>query len=348
MTNGLETDKNLKAQTVPLIRAANVLPLVRFMDVNRLDTAQRLADADLSYWFFLHPMNVVPTLNGLRLLHDLARDLGPDVGAKIVQEASVAELAFIGGVALGSITPADALQRIAFAMPLHSTHENFSVSVSQGQLVLEHSFKMTLDAESHHYVQMMLLSMVQQVFRATALTPPFFIRIEAVPHPDTGLDFIEKHFKADIVAASGPLLKLTMAEKITNVSFKNPARDRSKTMDISQIPPLAEDDSLSGSIRPVISAMLNDGEPTIDRVAFSAGMPVRTLQRRLAAEGTSFSEQIDVVRRRLALGVIGREDATLEEITERLGYSGPSALSRAVRRLTGQPPSALRKDASSG
>ena len=338
----LKVGKNLMATTAPLIRAANVLPLVRFMDMNRLDTAKYLANSDLSYWFFLSPLAPVPVLNGIHLLHELARDQGADVGTKIVQQSSVAELAFIGGVALGSHTPAEALGRIAFAMPLHSTHENFRILNGQENVTLENSFKMRIDPESQHAVQIMLLSMLQQLCRFTALKPPFYSRIEAVPHPVEGLSMIEKHFGSDVVASDKPVLRVTFNEGAIQTPFIKVARDRSKTIDPSKIAPLAEDATLGGSIRPIIDAMLHDGEPTIGRVAFAAGMPVRTLQRRLTAENTSFSDQLDIVRRQLAIRVVGHEDAELQEITARLGYSSPSAFTRAVRRLTGQTPSQLR------
>ncbi|WP_108839407.1 helix-turn-helix transcriptional regulator [Tateyamaria sp. Alg231-49] len=330
------------AKTAPLIRAANLLPLVRFMDMNRLETNSYLDAADLSYWFFLHPLNPLPTLNGIRLLRDLSRAQGPDVGIKIVQQSSVAELAFIGGVALGSQSPAEALHRISFAMPMHSTHENFLVTEDAGKTVIEHSFQFEIDPESYHAVQVLMLSMLQQLFRFTALSPPFFTHIEAVPHPEFGLSSMKEHFDAVITEAHRPVLRMSVDTAVANKPFVSPARDRSKTIDVSKIPPLAEDTSIGGSIRPIIDGMLHEGEPTVARVAFAAGMPVRTIQRRLNSEGTSFSEQIDIVRRRLAIDVLEAQDATIQDIAERLGYSSPSALTRAVRRLTGRSPSQLR------
>jgi AraC-like DNA-binding protein len=73
---------------------------------------------------------------------------------------------------------------------------------------------------------------------------------------------------------------------------------------------------------------------------------VRTLQRRLAAEGTSFSALVEGVRREAALtGIAG--PASMADLSAQIGYANQSSLTRAVRRWTGAPPVALRAPAGS-
>lgn len=333
-------------RTIPLIRAANVLPIVRFMEANRLDVQKYMDAADFTYWYRLHPLSPVPTLSAIRLLRDLARDHGPDVGARIVSQGTFAELAFIGSVALGCRTPADALQRISAALPLHSSHEKIQLTQEPGSVVLEQSFQFPLDAESQHAIQVLFFSLTQQLCRFTAMRPPFFSRIAAVPHPQTGLNTLAALFDADVVACKTPAGRLWIREDVAANPFRVVARDRSRTVDVSKILPLVEDRTLAGSVRPVIDAMLHDAAPTIARVAQAGGLTVRTMQRRLSQEGTSFSDQLDIVRRRLAVEVIGKEGASLSDITERLGYSSAPSLVRAVRRLTGTTPARLKSSGS--
>jgi AraC-like DNA-binding protein len=69
----------------------------------------------------------------------------------------------------------------------------------------------------------------------------------------------------------------------------------------------------------------------------------RTFQRRLAAEGTSFKDLLETVRRDLAKAWVRDGSLTLSEISYRLGYCDAAAFSRAFKRWTGEAPSAYRR-----
>lgn len=332
-------------RTIPLIRAANVLPLVRFLEANGEDAMGYLEAADLGYWFALAPEDPVPMLNAVAMLRDIARTHGPDVGTRIVSQASVAELAFIGRVALGARTPAEAMKRVAMAIPLHSSHEMIRAEPDRrGQgFIFTDRITAPIDAESLHAVHVLLCSMVRQIGSFTGLQSPLLARIEAQPHPEVGLEDLARHFGAEVRPSRGGVLRITLAAHVAMNPFRFVARDRIANARPQDIPPLAEDATLSGSVRPVIAAMLHGGEPTIERVARAGGMSIRTMQRRLSEEGTSFSAQIDQVRRALAVALLQSQDMPLEEMSERLGYASRATLSRAVRRLVGNSPTHMRQ-----
>ncbi len=77
-------------------------------------------------------------------------------------------------------------------------------------------------------------------------------------------------------------------------------------------------------------------------MAQNAGVTLRTLQRRLAEQGTSFRALVESTRQSIALERISHTDETLSDISELLGYSSPASLSRAVRKWTNVPPKRLR------
>lgn len=328
-------------QTVPLIRAGNVLPLVRWMEVNHYDTDAYLKGADLEYWFALSPFDPIPVLNGVELLRNLARDHGPDVGVRIVTQASLAELGFIGGVALGARTPLEALQRLSFAFPFHSSHETLRVETNTTKTQVTLANAMGLDGDSLHAVHVLFTSLIQQLCCFTGLQPPILHGVEMVPHPDYGFCHLKPVFGERLSEASHPAITISIDASIAENPFRTVARDRSMTASARKIAPLVVDNSLAASMRPVIAAMLHGGEPTINRLARAAGTSVRSLQRRLSNEGTSFSAQLDRVRHELMISHLGSENVSLAELSERLGYSEQSALSRAVRRMTGRTPSQL-------
>ena len=64
-----------------------------------------------------------------------------------------------------------------------------------------------------------------------------------------------------------------------------------------------------------------------------------TLQRRLAAEGTSYSALLDQTRRSLARSYIAQRHLPLTEIAYMLGYSENSAFTRAFNNWYGSSPS---------
>jgi AraC-like DNA-binding protein len=89
---------------------------------------------------------------------------------------------------------------------------------------------------------------------------------------------------------------------------------------------------------------LPSGAPSAETIAKSLHLSPRTLQRRLAVAGTSYSQVLEDVRRTLAEQYVADSSRSLSEITYLLGFSELSAFSRAFRRWTGQAPSAVRGD----
>jgi AraC-like DNA-binding protein len=100
-------------------------------------------------------------------------------------------------------------------------------------------------------------------------------------------------------------------------------------------------DALSQSVRAQISAK---GFADLDfgDMARTLGVSERTLQRRLAEARTSFRQIIEDARMEEALHLLTRSGSSLPDIADRLAYSNPSSLSRAVRKRFGLSPAALR------
>ena len=90
-----------------------------------------------------------------------------------------------------------------------------------------------------------------------------------------------------------------------------------------------------------LEALLESGEIGIARVASDLGYSRQTLYRRLKAEGITYEQLLDGLRRRLALRLVG-EGLSVKEAAYRLGFSDPAAFSRAFKRWTGTSPSGMR------
>ena len=98
-----------------------------------------------------------------------------------------------------------------------------------------------------------------------------------------------------------------------------------------------------GDVRAQVQAVLRRApHATPADVAAALGRSVRTLQRALAAAGTSHRAEQAAARLGTALAGIRDSDAPLTAIALDAGYASVQHMGRAVRAATGRSPSALR------
>ena len=81
----------------------------------------------------------------------------------------------------------------------------------------------------------------------------------------------------------------------------------------------------------------------IDGIARDLGMSSKTLERRLAEQGETFSTLLDDIRGGLAKRYLSDTDLRLEQVAYLTGYSEPAALVRAFKRWTGATPIQFRE-----
>jgi len=91
-----------------------------------------------------------------------------------------------------------------------------------------------------------------------------------------------------------------------------------------------------------VEPLLQTGTIRIESVARALGCSRQTLYRRLKAEGVTFAQLLDGLRRRLALRFVREDGLSVKEASWRLGFSEPAAFSRAFKRWTGRNPGAMR------
>jgi len=104
--------------------------------------------------------------------------------------------------------------------------------------------------------------------------------------------------------------------------------------------------TVADQVRRMVALAIRGGRPTEipsgDEVADRLAISPQTLRRRLAAAGTSLREVRDEVLRDAAIAALVEGDESIADLSARLGFSEPSAFTRAFRRWTGNPPSAYR------
>lgn len=105
---------------------------------------------------------------------------------------------------------------------------------------------------------------------------------------------------------------------------------------------LGEYAQIAGRVRRLVEDA-PQGAPSLEDVARALHVSTRTLKRQLAAHGASFSGILDDVREQKALLLLERNDLSVEQVADRLGYSDVANFTRAFRRWTGNTPSAWRR-----
>ena len=81
---------------------------------------------------------------------------------------------------------------------------------------------------------------------------------------------------------------------------------------------------------------------TIQSTASELHLTERTLRRKLLAEGSKFQKLKDGVRRDMAIHYLSQTSMSINQTSQQLGFSDPSAFTRAFRQWTGELPRTYR------
>jgi AraC-like DNA-binding protein len=82
--------------------------------------------------------------------------------------------------------------------------------------------------------------------------------------------------------------------------------------------------------------------PSMDEVARELGMSVRSLRRRLGAEGAAYKDLLEHALIDAAKRMLEDPKISIQEAAYALGFSGPAVFHRAFKRWTGMTPSQYR------
>lgn len=140
----------------------------------------------------------------------------------------------------------------------------------------------------------------------------------------------------------GPLSQITFHAELAKVRPKRSASDARSFLERAPrdwIFTSYHEHALRLKVRELLHVDLGR---TLDDVSSRLHMSSRTLMRKLQQEGLSFQGIKDELRRDLAILHLVRNDSSLEEISDALGFSAPAVFHRAFRHWTGMTPGRYR------
>jgi AraC-like DNA-binding protein len=138
--------------------------------------------------------------------------------------------------------------------------------------------------------------------------------------------------------------RLCFDRSVVDAALATPNPELARLSDQTVIDYLARFDknSIAMQVRSRIIEQLPDGAPRQEKIADALHISLRSLQRRLKDENTSFRELLEETRHELAMQYIHETHRPIGEITYLLGFAEHSNFTRAFRRWTGNSPAGFR------
>ena len=103
-----------------------------------------------------------------------------------------------------------------------------------------------------------------------------------------------------------------------------------------------QDDRLKTRLRMLLQQFDFHQLPDLEQLSLQLHLAPRTLRRKLSEEGTSLRELKEHLRRDFAIKLLSSEHLSINEVSERVGFSETAAFCRAFKRWTGRSPSRWR------
>jgi len=295
------------------------------------------------------PENRVPSINMQKAWHlSVQATNDPCFGLAVAKNIQPAALHGLGFSWIASDTLKDALNRLV---------RYYRILVNAGEIVLEEKDKtlfLWLKIPEHGgriaYASLdMGLGMFVQLCRLTA-GPSFSpIRVEFQRQdPENEKEGSSKEFTDyfDCEIAYGQQenkIGFSVEDLEKHLPTANSALARANDQIVIDYLARFEKHNITNQIRSTVIEQLPSGVPSQENIASQLHQSVRSLQRRLKEEGTTFKQLVDQVRQELAKQYLKEHQRSIGEITYMLGFTEPSNFTRAFKRWVGVSPQQFRE-----
>jgi len=268
----------------------------------------------------------------------------PHFGLLVGQEDMLSSLGLVGCLMPPRQTVGKALQTLAWHLRQHSLDAAPLLSVSDGMATLR-CVAHDPGIEGADQIADGAIATALNIMRA--LCGPRWAPTEVLlPRPPpSDLGPFERLFRAPVrfdagtaalifpmfwlrqpIAGAGEVLRLLFEERF----------------DPSEVIPYHG--TFSNGLRHMLRTRLMKEDCSAKRIAGLLSMNRRTLNRRLHGEGTSFTIVVNEVRFEIARQLLADSEVTFNQVAAALGFSEPSAFTRAFRRWSGQSPTEWRAE----
>ncbi|OLP00247.1 AraC family transcriptional regulator [Mycolicibacterium porcinum] len=164
-----------------------------------------------------------------------------------------------------------------------------------------------------------------------------------LPHPPLGTDGDYRDYFGCVPHFTEPIAGFTLrAKDLQRPLNHDPLAHRLALTYLSETHG-QRPSGIADAVRSVVRQLLPTGELSAQLVARQFGIHPKTMQRRLAAEGTTFPDLVDQIRRELAHRLLVGTDLPVSQAARQLGYAEHSVFTRACKRWFGLTPITYRR-----
>jgi AraC-like DNA-binding protein len=293
---------------------------------------------------FSNPDARVPSWTQAALWQLIAQRAGdPGIGIRMGAALQVRQWGLLGYAMSYSSSLGAALRRLTRYARILSEDLQFHLSEpGAGHVAIEQRAR-DLGAGLPYAVNFRFASLVgvcRQITRAEVVPSEIAFAYEA---PNSTLEY-RRFFRCPL-RFNQPLSIVTFAKR--DLDLPVPGGDETLAGYLSDnaervLKSLFRGTSTSERVRAAIWAALSEGRPTLRHIASALQLPPRTLQRHLAAEGTSLHREVEHIREHIAIATLRERTIPIEEVAFILGYTEASTFYRSFRRWTGKTPRQYR------
>ncbi|TDY21564.1 AraC-like DNA-binding protein [Paraburkholderia sp. BL6665CI2N2] len=312
-----------------LVRAAS---LTNFSEVARaagLDPVRMLLDAGLSPSVLREPDLMIPAERVGQLLQASATLSGNEsFGLCMAESRLLSNLGAVGLLIRDQATLRDSLDMLMRYQTL--LNGALSMAVEEcGELVIirEAIIAGHADQPTRQRVELALGVMVQLIRQL--LKTEWQPRSVCFEHPAPRDTSAHQRFFGGCVEFGYDFNCIICAK--SDLDTRNPSADPAMVRYAQQLldaSVMSQQRTMLEDVRRTILLLLPSGRCGIEQVAEHLGVVCRTVQRRLAEQGQSFSSIVNDIRKELCTRHVIESDRPLTEVAPLLGFSAPSAFSR--------------------
>ncbi len=328
---------------IPLIRVNTFLPFVDFLESLGSPIESLLEQTKLSIFALNDSEALIPRHLAFNFLEKAARREGiENLGVLVGQQTSLGELGIFGRMICQSLTLYDGLNICIRIISSNNSGEKFWLTQEGEKAWFCHQYINFLKANYHHAVYYALILIVELIQMAAGKRwHPKEIKLQ-ICHKNvltkSQLFANSKIQTQEFTAVAFPRSFLSLPLNSALNFCDGEGQENEKNWRSS-----APAENFSGSLRQAITTMLRGSYPDISLASEITGMSIRTLQRRLAEEGLTYSRLVEQTRFDMAIKLLQDPHLKLLDISTELGYTDPAHFTRAFKRWTRISPLKYRR-----